>query len=408
MLMVSIWVRLVECNTIQEWAALKKTKRPNIITLTLIFTALAILFNAPFVSGADEIMVSNKATEEKSTFDRIWGLLTLYENEDNAVLQEFRFIGRYQGQYYRVKGDTGKDHEWENRRLRFGFRGRFAREFSFKLEVEFKDFGPIYNSLTEAYVGWEPSEEFHFALGKVMARYTQEGSTSSNEILTFERSLLVTQVWPVPEYLTGVSADGKLGRGRFLYRVGAFAGDLEEEFSDFDSGFGYLASVGYDFGKGTGLNRGRVHLDGFHNDGDPGNDALQDYENVLSLRSDSKFGKFGLLTDLIFAQGLRNVSDVWGFILLPSYDITKKLQAVIRYQHAGSDDPDGLIAIKRYEKAAGGGTGDNYNAGYGGLNYYFYGHKFKLMTGVEYSKLKGGTNAGWDGWTVLAGIRMNW
>ena len=47
------------------------------------------------------------------------------------------------------------------------------------------------------------------------------------------------------------------------------------------------------------------------------------------------------------------------FILLPSYDITKKLQAVIRYQHANSDGPDGITALKRYEQAAGGGTGDN-------------------------------------------------
>jgi phosphate-selective porin OprO/OprP len=399
---------LIECSVFQEWTALKKPKISNIITLILLFAVLAIIFNSAFVSAADENTVSNKVIEEKSSFDRIWGLLTVYENEDNPILQKFRFIGRYQGQYHWAKGNTGKDLGWENRRLRFGFSGRFFRQFSFKLEVEFKDTDPYYRSLTEAYVDWEPGEKFHLSVGKVMVRYTQEGSISSNEILTFERSLLVTQVWPVPEYLTGISVDGKLGGGRFLYRVGAFAGDEEPEFSQFDAGFGYLGSIGYDFGKGTGLSQGRVHLDGFHNDGNPGNDGLQDYENVISLRSDSKFGKFGLLTDLIFAQGLRNVSDVWGFIILPSYDITKKLQAVIRYQHANSDGPDGLTAIQRYEQAAGGGTGDNYNAGYGGLNYYFYGHKFKLMTGVEYSKLKGGTNAGWDGWTVLAGVRINW
>jgi phosphate-selective porin OprO/OprP len=387
---------------------LKKPKISNILTLTLLLAALAIICNPPFVYAGSDNAVVDKETREKSTFDRIWSLATLYKNEDNAVLQEFSLVGRYQGQYYWVEGDTGKDHGWENRRLRFGFKGRFARQFSFKLEVEFRDTSPIYNSFTEAYVDWEPNEEFHLAVGKVMVRFTQEGSTSSNDILTFERSLLVTQVWPVPEYATGVSMDGKLGGGRFLYRAGVFAGDKQQEFSDFDAGLCYLGSVGYDFGKRTGLKRGIVNIDWFHNDGDPGNDAFQDYEDVVSLRSDSKLGTFGLITDLIFAQGLRNVGDVWGLIILPSYDITKKLQAVIRYQHAGSDDPDGITALKRYERAAGGGTGDNYNAGYGGLNYYFYGHKFKLMTGVEYSKLKGGTNAGWDGWTVLAGVRMNW
>jgi hypothetical protein len=253
--MASIWVRLIKGNTNQEWAALKNTKIPNTITLTLIFIVLAIIFNPPFVSGADENTVSNKNKETQSTFDRIWGYLTLYKNEDNAVLQEFRLIGRYQGQYHWAKGDTGKDHGWENRRMRFGFKSRFARQFSCKLEIEFKDTDPNYNSLTEAYVDWESNEKFHLAVGKVMVRYTQEGSVSSNEILTFERSLLVTQVWPVPEYLTGISLDGKLSGGRFLYRVGTFAGDEEAEFSQFDAGFGYLGSVGYDFGKTTGLER---------------------------------------------------------------------------------------------------------------------------------------------------------
>ena len=123
----------------------------------------------------------------------------------------------------------------------------------------------------------------------------------------------MTQVWPVPEYATGASVDGKLVDGYFLYRAGIFAGDKQQEFSNFDAGACYLGSIGYDFGKRTGLNRGLVHLDWFHNDGDPGNDAFQDYEDVVSLRSDLKSGNFGLLTDLIFAQGLREVDDVWGF-----------------------------------------------------------------------------------------------
>ena len=206
----------------------------NIIALGFLFAGLVILFNQPFLYAADENTVSNKVTEEKSSYDRIWGYLTLYENEDNAVIQKFRFIGRYQGQYHWTDGNTGKDHGWENRRLRLGFSGHFARKFSFKMEADFKDADFDDNSLTEAYIDWEPSEKFHLALGKLMVRYTQEGSVSSNEILTFERSLLVTQVWPVPEYLTGISVDGKLSGGRFLYRVGAFPGDFERAISDFE------------------------------------------------------------------------------------------------------------------------------------------------------------------------------
>ena len=79
----------------------------------MFFAGLAIIFNAPFVSGADENTVSDKEKKEESTFGRIWSLATLYKNEDAAVFQEFSFSGRYQGQYYWVEGDTGQDDGWE-------------------------------------------------------------------------------------------------------------------------------------------------------------------------------------------------------------------------------------------------------------------------------------------------------
>ena len=128
----------------------------------------------------------------------------------------------------------------------------------------------------------------------------------------------------------------------------------------------------------------------------------------MSLNLKLKQGAFGLTADLIFAKGLNNISDVWGFVILPSYDITKRIQVAARYHHANADDANGLTAAKRYEQSAGGGTGDNYNAGYLGLNYYIYGNKLKLMTGAEYSKLDGGTAEGWDGWTVFTGVRVSW
>ena len=161
---------------LQDWTALKKPKISNIIVSGLLFTVLVIVFNAPFVSAAGENGSTNK---KQSTFDRIWSLATLYKNEDNAVLQEFAFSGRYQGQYYWVEGDTGKDHGWENRRLRLAFRGRFARQFSFRAEADFDtDADPWYTGLTEAWVDWEQTEKVHLAAGKIMVRFTQEGSTS--------------------------------------------------------------------------------------------------------------------------------------------------------------------------------------------------------------------------------------
>lgn len=123
---------------------------------------MAIGFNSPYVSAADENAIAQKET---SSFDRIWSFATLYKNEDNTVLQKLAFSGRYQGRYYWTEGDTGEEHDWENRRLRLGFRGIFARQFSFRVEADFDtDADPWYTGLTEAYVDWKPTEEFHLPL----------------------------------------------------------------------------------------------------------------------------------------------------------------------------------------------------------------------------------------------------
>ncbi|HEA69983.1 MAG TPA: hypothetical protein ENI07_24705 [Desulfobacterales bacterium] len=350
---------------------MKKPTISGIIVPTLLLAALAVILNSPVASATSEGAIAGKVTKEESIFDRIWGLTTLYQNDENSGLQEISFIGRYHGQYYWVDGDTGKDDGWENRRLWFGLKSRFARHFSIKAQVELDtDADPIYAGLTDAYIAWNRTDEFRFTVGKIWVKFTQEGATSSIEILTFERSMLVNQVWPAPEFITGVMADGKIGGGHFLYRVGAFAGDKQKELTEFDAGFGYLGSIGYDFGKDIGFNGGVVRADWFHNDGDPDNDAFRDYENVVSLNLELKQGAFGLTADLIFAKGLDNISDVWGFVILPSYDITKNIQVAARYHHANADGANGLTAAKRYEQSAGGGTGDNYNAGYLGLNYY--------------------------------------
>jgi phosphate-selective porin OprO/OprP len=45
---------------------------------------------------------------------------------------------------------------------------------------------------------------------------------------------------------------------------------------------------------------------------------------------------------------------------------------------------------------------------YLGLSYYIYGHKLKLMGGIEYSTLEGNTGGGdYDGYTAMGGLRFS-
>ena len=343
--------------------------------------------------------------DEKSVYDQIWSLATLYKS-DTGFLNEISLTGRYNGQFWAADSETESDEGWENRRIRIGLKGKFLKDWEFNSQVDLNtEGGELYNGLTDSFIAWKPSKAFNLTLGKHHVEYTQEGSTSSTKILTLERSLLVNQVWPSPEYITGASVSGQVEK--FLYRAGVYAGDFEKEYTRFDGGAGYLASVGYDFGKDAGLDTGIVKFDVFYNDGDSGNTAFRNYEATESFNVTVKKGPFGLVTDLIYAQGLGSTSDVWGLVLLPSYDITKKLQLVAKYQFATADTANGLTAARRYEREVGGGSGDTYNAGYVGVNYYLYGDKLKLMTGFEYAKLDGGTGAGYEGWSVISGVRLS-
>ena len=49
-------------------------------------------------------------------------------------------------------------------------------------------------------------------------------------------------------------------------------------------------------------------------------------------------------------------------------------------------------------------SGNTYASAYLGLNYYLYGHKLKLMNGIEYSNMGGGD---YDGYTFLSGLRFS-
>ena len=94
---------------------------------------------------------------------------------------------------------------------------------------------------------------------------------------------------------------------------------------------------------------------------------------------------------------------------MPFVNATDKLQFVTRYTFVGSDDPNGVL-LPTYENRVVSGRGDSYNEWYAGTNYYFYGHRLKLQSGLEYADMDDGANddgpyAGW-GWTT--GIRVGW
>lgn len=347
-----------------------------------------------------------RPVEEDTLCCRIFDPPALYKDEDNPYIQEFSITHRYQGQYYYTDANTGKDDGWDNRRWRLGAAIKFLHQFTlkgrFNLNTDNNFGGRLVQDIDTLDVEWAPNAEWSVVIGKHKPGITQEYSTSSAKILTFERSLLVNQI--APDKLGGVSVD--YGSGPLEASVGVFSGSVEDdyEFPDFNGSFGVLAKFGYDMTDDI-----NIGLQYMWQDEDNENDGFADYEHLVSLNSDNNWRNVGLRTDLIYASGYAGVPDVFGLVVLPYYDIAARLRLVTRYQYATADSSDGVRLQSRYERPAveDGSSiqGDDYHAIYAGVNWYICGDNLKLMTGIEWSALGG--DADYDGYTFFAGVRTN-
>jgi phosphate-selective porin OprO/OprP len=82
---------------------------------------------------------------------------------------------------------------------------------------------------------------------------------------------------------------------------------------------------------------------------------------------------------------------------------------VLRYTYLDSDGANGL-RLNRYENRVVSGRGDEYNEYFAGLNLFFYGHKFKWQTGLQYTTMDDSADDGgeYDGWGLITGLRISW
>jgi phosphate-selective porin OprO and OprP len=75
----------------------------------------------------------------------------------------------------------------------------------------------------------------------------------------------------------------------------------------------------------------------------------------------------------------------------------------------GSDDPNGLL-LGTYENRIVRGRGDKYNELYLGANYFFYGQKLKLQTGLQLADMndRAQDGGGYSGASWTTGLRVGW
>lgn len=344
--------------------------------------------------------------ETPDVVEKLWDLPILYKNKENSVVQELALAGRYHGQWHTTSSNTGEDRGWENRRARLGVEAKLFRNFEFETQFNLNlnedddaDFVEDVDTLTLEFAA---DKDFYIIAGKQKVKITDEFATSSNKILTFERSLLVNQI--VPERVGGVVV-GKSFDSLFV-EGGIYSGNLDEDLGlpEFGGGYGFSARCGYSPSRSSA-----VRLDYFHSGGGEDSAGFSPYKNIVSLNTSNKWDRWGFSGDLLAADGAGDTPGVYGLVLMPYRDLTAKLRAVLRYHYASSESSRGVTLQKRYERAAlmdgSGSRGRDYHSVYGGLNYHIHGDKLKLMSGLEYATMKG--DADYSGWTVFAGCRLS-
>lgn len=373
-----------------------------------------------FAAGMGSHAHAQEATNFDDTLKDIWSHATLYKDEQNPLLQEFKLRGRYHGQYWDVDADQGSQSGWEDRRSRFGFDATlFEKQVELRADFQSNDgFDDLYDGLVDAYVRWKPTSSLSFTVGKMKPLIAQyDWLESTNTQPTFERSQIFNQLGI--NRATGFTADATTGD--FSWRAGVYSNDTpsttggtgsfgDGEFGDFNGGISYTLGGGYDFSGLTGTDKALLRLDWLHSHRETGDFVMGRYDDILGASVILKEDRVGLVLESFYAfGGSGDDSDVFGFYIQPTYDlIPEKLQLVGRYSFATSDGDLGVIGQSRYERnvAAGGARGDLYHAIYGGAQYFIYGDKLKLMAGAEWSRLDGPVEA-YDGFTLLTGVRLS-
>ena len=365
-----------------------------------------------FFDDAPRLAARQNPEDKKATsvYDRIWRFAKLYEDQSNPAVQTVLFTGRFQYEYAAIDADQGTVSEWNVRRMRLGPRITLFRSVLFHSEIEVnpQEADPFYMRFTDFYVQWTKNARVVLTVGKQGVPFTLEGATSSKELLTIDRSNLANNIWFPQEYMPGVSVSGK--RGAWNYRTGVYSsGAMNREFGEFTgSAFG-LGAIGYDFAKPLGVKEALVTGNYLYQNPDPLNTFTRQLQHIVSVNLKLDQPRWGLRADTSWAAGYLGQSDLGAVMVMPFVNLTDTLQVVGRYTRLESPDVNG-VRLTTYESRLVSGRGDEYNETYVGANYYFYGHKLKLQTGLQFADMqdRAGDGGTYSGVSWVTGLRVGW
>jgi phosphate-selective porin len=241
-----------------------------------------------------------------------------------------------------------------------------------------------------------------------------EEATSSTDIITVERSYVAN--FFAGGKPVGAWAEGEAGPvGLFL---GAFNGEETNDNpldSDGDSHFAYNFRAGFDASEylPEDISAG-VFFDTVQNQDNNSDEAYQ-FQDSYSLGAEVEVGAFGIMGNFLWGQLTEDDADITGFVVMPWFYVTPKLQIVGQYDYLDSNTSSTIGVQSRYlgrtaidddKGDSSADKGDNWQSWYLGANYYISGNNLKVMGGLAYSTLENEGSEQVDAVTVYGALRM--
>ena len=362
---------------------------------------LAAALSVTQVNAQDKPAAAAKPVAEQSLKERFENLGLIYKDKQNPGLQELWVLGRYHGHYHDNDGSHGQDSGFESRRVRLGFQATMFDRLTVHAQANSgSDFEPAYNGFNELWVRWQFSEAVNLTVGQQKHRFTHDRNVSSRYMSFMERSMFTNMMGL--DYTPAVTLSGRVDK--LDYYAGVFSNsagtDMWESFTELNSGSSFLAAVTYDLGHLLGAETASFYGGYLHSEAHGNATNLTRFDDALAGALIFTDGPAAFVAELTAGFGGAR-GDAIGLNLQPSYFLTDTVEVVSRYQIASASQATGLSSQRRYERLAGLGNGDAYQAVYLGLNHYLAGHRLKLLTGMEYARMNQR-----DSFMVWAGIRM--
>jgi phosphate-selective porin OprO/OprP len=202
-----------------------------------------------------------------------------------------------------------------------------------------------------------------------------------------------------------------------MYRAGVYSsGERNRELGEFNGGFFTLLLAGWDFGRKLGVREAMLTANYIYQNPDDeltpdqlNNLFTKKFDHIGSLHFRVEEPKWGVRGDLSQTSGYANQPDIFGVMVMPYYNFSDKWQIVYRYAHLDSDGANGL-SFNTYENKLITSKGDKYDESYLGLNWFIYGHRLKLQTGVQFVEMEDSANDGgaFSGTSWTTGLRVGW